>query len=52
MQVELIEHGELSSELILECFNRGVPVTLTANLRVIGASPELAHKGSVIRENG
>jgi hypothetical protein len=44
MHIELIEHGEFSPELLLECVNHGGPVTLTANLRVIGASPNLAYK--------
>lgn len=44
LQIELIEHGESSSELLLECVNRGGPGTLTASLRVIDASPGLAYK--------
>ena len=44
MQIELIEHGEFSSELLLECVNHGGPCTLIANMRVTGASPHLAFK--------
>jgi hypothetical protein len=44
MQIRLIEHGEFSSELLLECVNRGGLCTLTANLRVTGASPGVAYK--------
>ena len=44
MQVELVEHGEFSSELLLECVNHGGPSILTARLRVIGASSNLAYK--------
>ena len=44
MQIELIPHGEFSLELLLECVNRGGPCTLTADMRVIGASPGLAYK--------
>jgi len=44
MQIELITHGEFSSELLLECVNRGGPCTLTADMRVTGASPGLVYK--------
>ena len=44
MQIELIEHGKFSSELLLECINHGGPLTLTASLRIVGASPGLAYK--------
>jgi hypothetical protein len=44
MQIELIEHGEWSSELILECINRGSPASLSASIKIDSASAGVAFK--------
>lgn len=44
LQLDLVEHGELSSELILECINKGPAVTLAATISIESASKNLPFK--------
>lgn len=44
LSLDLTSHGEWSSKLVLEVKNSADPVTLSAQFRVVGASPGLIYK--------